>query len=172
MRLVKLYRREIYVRSFLLFWEQESKLHLSSVVSFASTTNDGNNGNSGSPDQRTNIRVALGIRGHLRQFATRMNVQHWEQWARSDPDNWRSAFMEVMNETTNDIFFNLDDVEIWPGILRGSSGHGSSTDWELFQIYQNEGWWNRITDPNITNASSEIDTGLCKKGSDDVRFTA
>ncbi|KHD06432.1 hypothetical protein PN36_12855 [Candidatus Thiomargarita nelsonii] len=39
--------------------------------------------------------------------------------------------------------FNLDDVEVWEGITRAS--RGGATDWELFQIYQNPQWWDRIT---------------------------
>jgi hypothetical protein len=32
------------------------------------------------------------------------------------------------------VLFNLDDVDVWPGITRAASGQGGATDWELLQL--------------------------------------
>jgi len=89
--------------------------------------------------------IVLGIEEHLDEFADQTGGKSWKQWAKDDPMNWRAQFIKVMNNTNNIILFNLDDVEVWEGITRASRHLGGATDWELFQIYQNPQWWNRMT---------------------------
>ncbi|PTY02775.1 hypothetical protein DB347_22775 [Opitutaceae bacterium EW11] len=57
---------------------------------------------------------------------------------------WKAAFPEVMSNPNNKIFFNLNNVEVWPGVQRAAAGVGGATDFELFQISQNPQWWPRI----------------------------
>jgi hypothetical protein len=32
------------------------------------------------------------------------------------------------------VLFNLDGVDVWPGVTRAAAGRGGATDWELLQI--------------------------------------
>ena len=69
-----------------------------------------------------------------------------EQWAASDPLNWKGTFMDVVGNATNEVHFNLTGVDSpWASAARASWGSGGATDWELFQIQQNPDWWSRIT---------------------------
>jgi hypothetical protein len=38
----------------------------------------------------------------------------------------------------------LKGVDVWGGVGRAVRGAGGATDWELFQIQQNPGWWGRV----------------------------
>ena len=57
---------------------------------------------------------------------------------------WQAAFLDVMNDPDAEIFFNLRDIKVWPGVNRAVVGLGGPTDWELLQIQQNDAWWPRI----------------------------
>jgi len=63
--------------------------------------------------------IVLGIKEHLDDFAEQIGGKSWKQWAKDDPMNWQTKFIEVMNNTNNVILFNLDDVEVWEGFERG-----------------------------------------------------
>ncbi len=41
--------------------------------------------------------IVLGLREHIDDFAVQMNGYSWKQWAKDDPMNWRTGFLEVMN---------------------------------------------------------------------------
>jgi hypothetical protein len=89
-------------------------------------------------------RVALGIEDHLDDFARANSAESWKQFAITDPMEWKSQFLEVMNDPQTEVLFNLKGVDVWGGIARASRGAGGATDWELLQIMQNEDWWPRI----------------------------
>ncbi len=58
---------------------------------------------------------------------------------------WKSHFLDVMNDPNAEVLFNLKGVDVWKGVTRASRGVDYfATDWELLQIMQNEGWWPRI----------------------------
>ena len=90
-------------------------------------------------------KIALGIEPHLDEFASGLSAASWKQFAKQDPSQWKSFFVEVMNNPKNSVFFNLKDVDVWGGIGRASAGIGGATDWELLQIAQNKEWWAGIT---------------------------
>ena len=53
--------------------------------------------------------------------------------------------LEKLADPKVKILFNLDGpVEVMPGVQRAARGLGGATDWELLQIYQNQGWWGTI----------------------------
>jgi hypothetical protein len=59
-------------------------------------------------------------------------------------DDWKAAFPGVMSNPNNQIFFNLNNVDVWPGVQRAAAGVGGATDFELYQISNNPQWWPRI----------------------------
>jgi hypothetical protein len=96
--------------------------------------------------------VALGIAPYLDDFAQQVGGSSWKVWAKHDPDNWKQYFMEVMSNENNPVYFNLQGVEVWPGVSRASRGANGATDWELLMIKQHPEWWDRIT---FMNGSTE-----------------
>jgi hypothetical protein len=87
------------------------------------------------------MKVALGIREHLDEFAESHGASTWKQWGST---NFKERFMETMNNTSNEILFNLKGVDVWGGVQRAASGRGGATDWELLQIKNNSQWWDRV----------------------------
>lgn len=57
---------------------------------------------------------------------------------------WKGKFYDVMNDKRSKILFNLDGVDVWGGVTRGSRNARGATDWELLQIYSNKEGWSRI----------------------------
>lgn len=39
-----------------------------------------------------------------------------------------------LSDPNQRVLFNLDGVDVWPGVTRAASGRGGATDWELLQI--------------------------------------
>jgi hypothetical protein len=91
-----------------------------------------------------NRKIALGLEGQLDGFANANSAESWKQFAKADPMQWKSYFLNVMNDPNAEVLFNLNGVDVWGGVTRASRGAGGATDWELLQIMQNEGWWSRI----------------------------
>jgi hypothetical protein len=81
---------------------------------------------------------------HLSAFANTHGAKKLLQLA-EDPVNWKGDFLRIMNDPNAKVFFNLDNVDVWSGVTRASSGRGGATDWELFEIMQNKEWWPRIS---------------------------
>jgi hypothetical protein len=79
---------------------------------------------------------AMGISDHLDDFARTHNADTWKNL--HDPVNWRPGVLEQLNDPNRRVLFNLDDVEVWPGVTRAASGRGGATDWELLQIRNND----------------------------------
>ena len=88
--------------------------------------------------------IALGLGDSLDDFAKNVGGETWRSWAKADPLNWQEYFMDVMSDSSNRVFFNLDGVDVWSGVQRASSGRGGATDFELLMIKQNPQWWDRI----------------------------
>jgi hypothetical protein len=89
-------------------------------------------------------RIALGLEDHLDDFARANSAESWKQFAAIDPMEWKSQFLEVMNDPQAKVGFNLKGVDVWGGVTRASRGAGGATDWELLQIMRNADWWPRI----------------------------
>jgi hypothetical protein len=89
-------------------------------------------------------RIALGLEAQLDNFASANSAESWKQFAKADPMQWKSYFLDVMNDHNAEVVFNPDGVDVWAGVIRASRGAGGATDWELLQIMQNEDWWSRI----------------------------
>ena len=95
---------------------------------------------------KKNKRVALGIERHLDRFASVHGARTWKQIARHDPDNWKHFFLQIMNDPDSEVYFNLEDVDVWRGITRAASGSsGYYTDWELLEIKTHPNWWSRVS---------------------------
>ena len=89
-------------------------------------------------------KAVLGLDKHLDNFATAHQGKKVLQLAKA-PMNWKPDFTKLMNDPNSEVFFNLKDVDVWPGLSRAASGKGfGATDWELLQIYTNKDWWPRI----------------------------
>ncbi|GEM_PF-4218897 len=93
--------------------------------------------------------IALGVREGLEEFAEGVGAQSWRKWG---GDDFVYNFMDVMNDSSRKIHFNLTlpggkQIDHWAAVLEGSGGLSRSraTSWELTQIYQNPQWWDRIT---------------------------
>jgi hypothetical protein len=89
-------------------------------------------------------KVALGLGDRLDDFAGANSAETWKQFAKADPMQWKSHFLDLMNNPTAEVLFNLDGVDVWAGVTRASRGPGGATDWELLQILRNKDWWSRI----------------------------
>jgi hypothetical protein len=89
--------------------------------------------------------IALGIEDYLGDFARRNFAETWEQFARSDPMNWKAHFFALMSDPGVEVLFNLKGVDVWAGVTRAAAGRGGATDWELLQIRVNVEWWPRIS---------------------------
>ena len=61
-----------------------------------------------------------------------------------DPEQWPETFLRLMSDPGAAVLFNLNGIDVWPGVSRAAAGRGGPTDWELLQIRQNPGWWARI----------------------------
>ena len=93
------------------------------------------------PKKRT---IALGLDVSLDDFARRHSAESWKQFAKDDPLNWKSIFLDLMNDPNNEVLFNLDGVDVMGGLTRASTNRGGPTDWELLKIFENKEWWPRI----------------------------
>lgn len=88
-------------------------------------------------------KLALGIEPYLDDFARSQGASTWKTFP--DPANWKTTMLEKLADPKVKILFNLDGpVEVMPGVQRAAGGVGGATDWELYQIYQNQGWWGTI----------------------------
>jgi hypothetical protein len=90
------------------------------------------------------MRVALGLSDYLDDFATANSAETWKHFAKDDPTQWKIRFLEVMNDQSTEVLFNLKGVDVWAGVTRASAGRHGATDWELLQIRQSKVWWSRI----------------------------
>ena len=79
---------------------------------------------------------AMGIDDHLDDFARQHGADTWRNL--DDTTNWRPGVLEQLNDPNRRVMFNLDDVEVWPGVTRAASGRGGATDWELLQMRNND----------------------------------
>lgn len=89
--------------------------------------------------RKSGTNIALGVSEHLDGFARNVNGSTWKTWGTK---NFQSQFLEVINDTSAKIHFNLDGVASPMGaVSEGARGFGISrmTSWELFQIYSNPG---------------------------------
>lgn len=75
---------------------------------------------------------AMGISEHLDDFAHTHGADTWKQL--DDPVNWQSGVLKKLEDPDQRVLFNLDGVDVWPGVTRAAAGRGGATDWELLQI--------------------------------------
>ena len=87
-------------------------------------------------------RLALGLSEHLDTFAASQGATTWKSFL--DPLHWKPTMVEKLADPNTKILFNLEGVEVWPGVSRAARGAGGATDWELLQIQQNPQWWTTI----------------------------
>ncbi|MES2372836.1 MAG: DUF6443 domain-containing protein [Bacteroidota bacterium] len=81
--------------------------------------------------------IALGVREYLDDFARSVSGSTWKSWGTKD---FQSQFLDVINNKSNKIHFNLDGINNpWGAITEGAKGFGKSrvTSWELYQLYSN-----------------------------------
>jgi RHS repeat-associated protein len=78
----------------------------------------------------------------LEVFASARGATTWKQLP--DPANWRSGVLEKLADPKTQVHFNLDGVDVWPGVSRAASGRGGPTDWELLTIKQNPQFWDTL----------------------------
>ena len=93
-------------------------------------------------DYFTNRPFALGIDDHLDDFAKMHDATTWKQF--DDVENWKPQVLKNILDPNQKVLFNLDGVDVWPGVSRSASGRGGNTDWELLQIRQNPQAWDTI----------------------------
>ncbi|HEY4208569.1 MAG TPA: toxin TcdB middle/C-terminal domain-containing protein, partial [Puia sp.] len=87
--------------------------------------------------------IALGVREHLDDFAKLVNAPTWKVWGSG---NFRSQFLDMINNTSTKIYFNLTGpdgkmLDVWKAVSDGSwkrFGDFPITSWELSQLYQNK----------------------------------
>jgi len=48
--------------------------------------------------------------------------------------SWKAGVLQKLRDPNQRVLFNLDDVDVWPGVTRAAGGRGGATDWELLQI--------------------------------------
>ena len=85
---------------------------------------------------------ALGLKAYLNAFAEARGATTWKNFA--DPTNWKAGVIEKLADPNTMVHFNLEGVEVWPGVTRAAAGRGGATDWELLQVQQNPQWWDTI----------------------------
>ena len=93
-------------------------------------------------------RIALGPGKSLNRVAATYAAETWETFAAADPSHWRRYFLEVMDEPSNAILFNLTQVDEWRQLAEAARRPGQTGDgvgWELLQIRGRSDWWPRIT---------------------------
>ena len=62
------------------------------------------------------------------------------------PDQpWRDVVRTKILDPDTQVHFNMDGVDIWPGLSRAAAGRGGPTDWELLTVQQNPQIWNTVT---------------------------
>lgn len=91
------------------------------------------------------MRIALGLDVYMDDFTRSLSAQSWKVFSGDAPEEWQTRFLELMGSEHVTVFFNLDGVDVWRGLLRAATCRGGPTDWELLQIQQNPQWWPRIT---------------------------
>jgi len=94
------------------------------------------------PSSATKKPFALGIDDHLDDFAKQHGASTWKKL--DDVQNWKPQVLDKLADPDQKVLFNLDGVDVWPGIQRSSAGRGGATDWELQQIYENPQFWDTI----------------------------
>jgi len=95
---------------------------------------------------------AMGISDNLDDFAATHGADTWTSLP--DPVNWQPGVLGKLQDPGQRVLFNLDGVDVWPGVTRAAAGRGGATDWELLQIRNSsfpnlEFWQNgqRVGDP-------------------------
>ncbi|MGH3566615.1 MAG: DUF6531 domain-containing protein [Pseudonocardia sp.] len=79
---------------------------------------------------------AMGIDDHLDDFARQHGATTWKNL--DDPVNWKPPVQAKLADPDQRVLFNLDDVDVWPGVTRAASGRGGATDWELMTMRNND----------------------------------
>jgi hypothetical protein len=59
-------------------------------------------------------------------------------------ENWQSTVLNGLADPNTMVHFNLNGVDVWPGVQRAASGLGGPTDWELLQIQQSPQSWSTL----------------------------
>jgi hypothetical protein len=89
-------------------------------------------------------KIALGLSDYLDRFATRRGAEVWWQFAAARPSHWKYYLLEIVDDPSTTICFNLHGVNVWLGVTRAVTPRQTPTDWELLQIREHEIWWPRI----------------------------
>lgn len=86
----------------------------------------------------------MGIEPFLDDFAMKVGADTWKDLP--DASHWREGVMEKLADPDTPVHFNLDGVEVWPGVQRaaGNAPNTTATDWELLQIRQNPNFWDSL----------------------------
>ncbi|UJP39143.1 hypothetical protein [Cellulomonas palmilytica] len=81
---------------------------------------------------------AMGIKDHLDDFALTHGADTWKSLPEVGPDAplgaWKDGVVRKLRDPGQRVLFNLDGVDVWPGVSRAAAGRGGATDWELLQI--------------------------------------
>jgi len=82
---------------------------------------------------KASIKYAFGFENNARQLAAEINGSHLMDFK----GDWKSEFLNIINDKTKDIHFNLKDIEgsLYSNIVNPGR---SSTNWELNALYQNK----------------------------------
>jgi len=59
-------------------------------------------------------------------------------------ENWQSTVLNGLADPNTMVHFNLNGVDVWPGVQRAASGLGGPTDRELLQIQQSPQSWSTL----------------------------
>jgi len=89
------------------------------------------------------MRVALGVNENLDTFSQDVGGTTWKTWG---ANNFKTDFMDVMNNEANTIHFNLtgpdgEMLNAWKALT--DTEH--VTSWEMQHLYQNPAWQMRTT---------------------------
>ena len=74
------------------------------------------------------MRIALGIEDYLDDFALRHSALTWKQLAKDHPQNWKSIFLGLTDDSVVVVLFNLDGVDVWRGVTRAAAKGKGLTD--------------------------------------------
>lgn len=89
------------------------------------------------------MRIALGLDLFLEEFAAEHDALTFRDWGGGE--HWKRRLQVVASDPGTEIFFNLTEVDVYEGLLRGAQNKGGGTDWELTQFKGNEDWLQRCT---------------------------
>ena len=83
------------------------------------------------------VRIALGLGVHLDAFAEVHGAETYREWG---DDAWQRRLFSIASDEATEIYWNLTDVEVGPGLTRAAARVGGATDSELLLMRENPDW--------------------------------